>query len=158
MVPSRPTIAVSAKVKTLLERAKGDKDWDTFLQELLSEWKDSRDTSKAPPLPGAGQPALEHALGMVLDVMKPWSMKITAEGVQLEEIPHSETRNEGEEPAKDGTQVNCPLPQDIYSGWSTEVKDSEAPPKESSAPPKTTKTRARRTTKKKSTRRSTSEA
>jgi hypothetical protein len=151
MGPSPSTIEVSAKVKSLLERAKGDKDWDTFLQELLGEWKDIREASPDAPDPKTEELAPLPLTGFVMNVMKPWSMKITNEGVQLEEIPHADTETGREKTSKEEAPANCPLPHSVYEGWSNEGKEAAPPPKEpaSVAPPKVRRPRAGRTVKKK---------
>jgi hypothetical protein len=153
MAAKSSTIAVSRKVKDLLERAKGKKDWDTFLQEMLSEWKGIREAPEGIPSPETEEKTPDHVLGLALDAMRPWSMKITTEGVQLEEVPHVEKELEEEPPKQDPT--SSPLPRSIYEGWSLEVKEPESPTKgtTSEVPATTRKTTARRTTKKKSKRR-----
>jgi len=134
MAHGTSTISVSKALKRELEEARGDREMMEFLQHLLSEWR----KAQAAPRPAAPLRELQNlgpALGPALDVMKPWSMKITSEGITVEEIRPGGSRGKMDDPPSPASQeVPAQVPAEprpkgsMYQSWSFELKDPPAPP------------------------------
>jgi hypothetical protein len=134
MSESTATITVKKSLKSSLLDAKGKKDWSEFLEELLAEWNKTKGTAKF----SGGGIMLGPALGPALDVMKPWSMKITPRGINVEEIPRTEGQGtRPEKPIPEAKTPDYPSPsggengRSVYQSWSIEVRsDSTETPRE----------------------------
>ncbi len=87
MARNTSSISVSKGLKETLETAKGEQSWEAFLQALLANWHPPKATP--PPAP-APPPVPPQPPILKFDVTKAWSMRLTEDGIRIEQIPPAE--------------------------------------------------------------------
>lgn len=124
-------ITVKSTLKKELEKAKGAKTWNVFLEELFAAWKKLKVPEETKET-GAVVVSLGPSIGPALDVMKPWSMRITQDGITVEEIPHEKSGEEGGD--GEGAQLGSRKGA-VYGQWSFDIKgEAQRDTVESKAP------------------------